>query len=60
MLTITCWSCFQTFATLSEVSTHHLDAHERPLPETIWQRKIWAPVPRAVRWVPAIRGGGHA
>lgn len=53
---IPCWSCARTFVTLNEVSTHHLDAHERPLPATAGQT-IWAPTPRAVRFQPAVRGG---
>jgi hypothetical protein len=29
---VSCWSCPAQFTTLSEMSTHHLDAHARPDP----------------------------
>ena len=32
-MVVQCWSCTLGFFTLNEVSTHHLDTHERPLPE---------------------------
>lgn len=56
-LTISCWSCMATFATLNDMSTHHLDAHERPLPVHAGE-VVWTPARRATRWVPAVRGGG--
>jgi hypothetical protein len=52
---VRCWSCPRTFVTLNEMSTHHLDAHARPLPATAGQT-IWAPRARATRFVPTLRG----
>jgi hypothetical protein len=38
---VRCSSCPQTFYTVNEMSTHHLDAHERPLPvEWVGVRQI--------------------
>lgn len=53
---IRCWepTCTATFSTLNEMSTHHLDAHERPLParETVWE----AQAPRECFQPPYWRG----
>lgn len=45
-----CWqpSCPATFRTFTELSTHHLEQHERPLPAG--PVEPWAPQPRTTRW----------
>ena len=32
ILAVHCWSCTRSFATVTEMSNHHLAAHERPAP----------------------------
>jgi hypothetical protein len=46
-----CWSCAATFYTLNEMSTHHLDTHERPLPVG-HAGDGWEVSPRLARYVP--------
>lgn len=51
---IRCWqpTCAATFQTLNELSTHHVDAHERLLPPDVLTRPAWAPQPPAQRFRP--------
>jgi hypothetical protein len=48
-LQLRCWSCPRTFVTHNELSTHHLDAHERPLPASAGARDV---TPRRTRFRP--------
>ena len=50
-ITVHCWSCDQTFATMTELSTHHLDTHERPW-ITDDRREPWVVTPRLERFRP--------
>ncbi len=57
-LLVHCWTCTQTFFTLTEMCAHHLDAHEPPLPARACRRfeAAEAPLPAAA----AEEGPPHA
>ncbi len=45
---LSCWQkdCPQTFYTLNDLSTHHLDTHERQMLRTnLPQAEVWTPTP---------------
>jgi hypothetical protein len=39
---IQCWTCGKDFKTQNEMSTHHLDMHERPQPISWFKQPPWA------------------
>jgi len=47
---VRCWECPEECWTLNELSTHHLDCHERPLLED-QDREVWEVVPPRERYV---------
>lgn len=51
-----CWqpACPHTYYTFTELSNHHLDAHEIPL--LVRPVAPWQPQARRTRWAPMLRG----